>query len=99
MEQFYYRGGKGLTPKRDEMRIDKTTGLVQPTRGISLNVNPAKFAVFGGAYRVKSIPPELEIVQQGNDPGHFELRPWQPMSQLQYLDLLGKVELEDSPTT
>lgn len=94
MDQPYYRGGKDLTPKPNELRIDQDTGLVQPTRGISLNNDPAQLTRFGAAHRVNRIPSELEIVQQGRNPSHHELRPRQAMSPERFLELLGQVELE-----
>ena len=87
-----YRGGSDLTPKPGELKIKG--GLVQPLRGISLHRDPAPLQRFGGAFRVKSIPPELEIVQQGRDLEHFELRPKCSMSLDELNDSLAKVVLE-----
>jgi hypothetical protein len=99
MAGAYYRGGKDLTPKSNELKIDRKTGLVEPSRGISLNNDPAQLSRFGGAYRVKSIPPELEIVQQGKNKHHFELRPRAAMPLDQYRNLLGQIELEETATS
>lgn len=44
--------------------------MVQPTRGPSLNTNPAKVDRFGGAYRVDRLPDGLQIIQRGKDLGH-----------------------------
>jgi hypothetical protein len=90
-----FRGGNDLTPKPGEVKVKG--GLVQPIRGVSLHADPTRLQRFGGAYRVKSIPPELEIVQQGRDPGHFELRPTAPMTPERFNELLKQVELEPPP--
>jgi hypothetical protein len=44
--------------------------------------------------RVKSIPDELEIVQQGKRPGHHELRPKVEMPVERFDELLKQVVLE-----
>jgi hypothetical protein len=89
-----YRGGRDLTVKPNELRVDKATGLVQPTHGISLNTDPGKLAQFGGAFRVKSIPSELKIIQRGTKPGHYEIVPREPMPMQRFQELLQKVVLE-----
>ena len=87
-----YRGGNDLMPKPGEVKIKG--GLVQPIRGVSLHTDATQLQRFGGAHRVKSIPAELEIVQQGRDPGHFELRPKIPMAPERFNELLKQVVLE-----
>jgi hypothetical protein len=99
MDQDYFRGGKDLTPKPKEVQIDPQSGLVQPTRGISLSSDPGQLARFGGAYKVISIPAELEIVRQGKRKTHYELRPRAAMPLDDFIELLKQVQLEDVPTT
>jgi len=48
----------------------------------------------GRPHRVKSIPDELEIVQQGKRPGHHELRPKVAMPVERFEELLKQVVLE-----
>lgn len=84
-----YRGGSDLTPKPGELRIKD--GIVQPKRGISHNIDPAKVERYGGAHQVESIPDTLKFEQIGPDPGHYELMPKMPMSLEQFLQELGKV--------
>ncbi len=58
----YYRGGTNLKPRLRDVQMDSATGLVQPTRGISVFSQPANLERFGGAYRVTNLPPNLQIV-------------------------------------
>ena len=50
-----YRGGSDLTVKPGEVKIGND-GLVQPTRGIPVDTDPANVARFGGARRIASMP-------------------------------------------
>jgi hypothetical protein len=87
-----FRGGKDLTLKPGETRIDKPTGLVKTTHGPSLDVNPSNVQRFGGAYRIRSIPPELKIIQRGRIE-HFEIVPRKPMTLDEFQRLLNLIEL------
>ncbi|HEX6047411.1 MAG TPA: RHS repeat-associated core domain-containing protein [Pyrinomonadaceae bacterium] len=71
-----YRGGSDIAVKPNEVKIKD--GMVQTTRGPSLNTDPAKVRKFGGAYKVENLPDELQIIQRGRDPGHFEIVPRSP---------------------
>jgi len=92
-----YRGSGDLTPKYhlDEVKIRK--GKVQPTRGVSLELDPADAAKHGAPHRVKSIPDELEIVQLGKRAGHHEIRPKVEMPVERFEELLKQVDLEPIP--
>jgi hypothetical protein len=68
-----YRGGGDLTPKYHLQEVKIKKGKVQPTRGVSLELDPADAAKHGLPHRVISIPDELEIVKQGKRPGHHEI--------------------------
>lgn len=89
-----YRGGGDLTPKYHLGEVKIRKGKVQPTRGVSLELNSADAARHGVPHCVKSIPDELEIVQQGKRPGHHELRPKVEMSVERFEELLKQVVLE-----
>src|SRR4029077_7095343 len=65
-----FRGGGDLTPKYSLGEVKIKNGKVQPIRGVSLELDAADAAKHGVPHRVKSIPDELEIVQQGKRPGH-----------------------------
>jgi hypothetical protein len=43
---------------------------------------------------VKSIPDELQIIQQGKDPGHYGITAKQPMTPERFQELLNQVEFE-----
>jgi RHS repeat-associated protein len=77
----YYRGGPTLSARSCDVKINKQTGLVEPLRGPSLNTDPNNVNVLrnGGAYRVESVPDELQIRPQGG-PGHYEIIPREPMT-------------------
>ena len=89
-----YRGGGDLTPKYHLGEVKIRDGKVQPIRGISLELDPVDAARHGLPHRVKSVPDELEIVQQGKRPGHHELRPKVEMPVERFEELLKQVVLE-----
>jgi hypothetical protein len=87
-----YRGGSDLTPRVNvDVVVDKNTGLLRTSRGISLFDNPDSVRKFGGAYRIESIPEGLVIRQRGQNLSHYELMPAEPMTLERYLDLLSRV--------
>jgi hypothetical protein len=87
-----FRGGTDLTAKPGECRIDKSTGLLKSSHGVSLNTDPAKLARFGGASQIRSLPKGLKIIQRGADPSHFEVVPARPMTPSEYQNLLHRIE-------
>jgi hypothetical protein len=89
-----YRGGTSLDVYPGDVKIDRATGLVQPTHGLSVETDAATLARFGGAHKVKSIPGELQIVQRGRRDTHFEIVPKQPMTPERFQELLRQVALE-----
>ncbi len=69
-------------------------GMVQPIRDVPLEHDPADAARHGAPLRVKSIPDELEIVQQGRRTEHHEIRPKVEMPVERFEELLRQVVLE-----
>jgi hypothetical protein len=92
-----YRGGSALTPKFHLGEVKIRNGKVQPTRGLSLELDPVDAAKHGPPHRVKSIPDELEIVQLGTRPGHHEIRPKVEMAVERFEELLKQADLEPIP--
>jgi hypothetical protein len=86
-----------LTPKYHLGEVKIRNGMVQPTRGVSLELDAADAEKHGVAHQVKSIPDELEIVQQGKRPGHHEIRPKVEMTVERFEELLQQVVLESIP--
>lgn len=86
-----------MTPKYNLGEVKIKNGKVQPIRGISLELDLADAAKHGVPHRVKSIPDELEIVQQGKRPGHHEIRPKVEMPVERFEELLKQVVLEPIP--
>ena len=89
-----YRGGPSLTLKPHEVKLNRKTGLLKTTHGVSVDAMPEHVARFGGAYLVRGAPPLLTIVQRGQRDAHYEIVPAIPMTPAQYQTLLDQVELE-----
>ena len=85
-----FRGGKDFTLKAGETKSEPS-GLVKPTHGPSLDVDSAVVQKFGGAYQIKSIPPELKIIQRGNRMTHCEVVPRAPMTAEEFQRLLKQI--------
>ena len=84
-----YRGGNDFTIKPNEIKINKTTGNVKTTHGVSINVDPDIVSKFGGAYKIESIPDGLKIVQRGAKLEHFEIVPEYEMTLEEFQNLLN----------
>ena len=87
-----YRGGK-YKPRAKDIAIDPETGLVQPTKGISVNTDPSKVQQFGKVSRVDSIPSELKFIKTGG-PGHYEIVPKKAMTLERYQELLDQITIK-----
>lgn len=69
----------------------KYTG--QGVRGLSVHIDAAKLTnARGASYQITQMPKELRIVQQGKDPGHFEIIPNTQMSQEKFQELLYQIK-------
>ncbi|MEK3825864.1 RHS repeat-associated core domain-containing protein [Paenibacillus sp. FSL K6-1558] len=88
-----YRGGKTFEVRTNEVKLDKKTGLVKTTHGLSLDINPNTISKFGGAYRIDSIPDGLKIIQRGSRLEHFEIVPAYDMTLKMYQDLLNLIKV------
>ena len=89
-----FRGGNSKVARPSfDIKINKQTGLVVPEKsGLSVNIDSVKARKFGIPTRIKSIPEELQIIQQGSDPGHYIIGPKQPMTPRRLQELLDQVE-------
>jgi hypothetical protein len=96
-ELHVYRGGNSFTLKSTDVKIDKSTGLVKSTHGVSLDVDPTTVGKFGGAYKITSIPDELQIIQRGGRAEHFEIVPKKDMPLETFQNLLHQVKTEKIP--
>ncbi|MGL6196936.1 MAG: polymorphic toxin-type HINT domain-containing protein [Thermoguttaceae bacterium] len=88
-----FRGGESLNP-RVGIDITVKNGIVKPGKGVSVNLSDDGLEKFGGAFRVTSIPKELEIIQQGKNLLHYEIVAKEAMSLERYIELLGQVVLK-----
>ncbi len=75
------------------IQVDRSTGLVKLTHGLSLDLDAAVMQKFGGAFRIESLPQELRIIQRGNRMGHFEIVPRQAMTPEHFQELAKQVRL------
>jgi len=75
-----YRGGNSLKCQSHDVKVDKETGNLKTTHGISVDADPAAVVKFGGAYLVTPIPIELDVIQRGKRATHFEIVPTSPIS-------------------
>lgn len=89
-----YRGGLAVRFNSHEVKIDRMTGLLKPSHGISVDSDTDNVIRFGGAYKVISIPHGLTIIQRGQRETHFEIVPASPMSPAEFQALLDEIELE-----
>ena len=48
-----FRGGPSLSLKPNDFQVDKATGLVKTTQGVSLDIIPGSVEKFGGAFRIR----------------------------------------------
>jgi hypothetical protein len=86
-----FRGGSDMTLKPGEVRIDRATNMVKTSHGVSLESNPSGLGRFGGANQIKTLPPDLKIIQRGRLE-HFEIVPRQPMTVERFQQLLNSIE-------
>jgi RHS repeat-associated protein len=79
----FYRGAKpgeapSFEPRPNDFKVDPATGTVKPTHGVSVFDNPGSVTSKGFVPHevdLWSVPPELQIIQRGADPAHFEIMP------------------------
>jgi hypothetical protein len=86
-----FRGGSDLTVNPGDVKLRR--GLVQPTHGLSLDTDATRLAAFGGARKIASIPVELQVIQRGARPTHFEIVPKVEMTLQRFQMLIGKIVL------
>jgi hypothetical protein len=89
-----FRGGPSLVFQPHEVKIDKGTGLLKTTYGVSVDADATRVVHFGGAYHVVALPDELTIIQRGRRAQHYEIVPAVPITPERYQELLNQVELE-----
>ena len=97
----FYCGAKSgsspdLTPRPNEFKVDKATGTVKPTHGISVFDNPSSVSSKGLVpHKVdqSTIPDTLQIIQRGKDPRHFEItpKPGANLTPQQFIDACSKI--------
>ena len=92
-----FRGGESFEPRLSETPdpVDGKIPLGKP-KGVSVNTDPDNKNVKPrGPRQIAELPPELEIVQQGQDPGHAVIRPKVPLTPEEYKDALEKIKTKE----
>lgn len=70
-------------------------GKVQPTHGVSVFDNPESCSCRGFVpheIESESVSDNLQIIQRGKDPAHFEITPASSMTEDDYKGALGKIK-------
>lgn len=88
-----YRGGSTLIARPHDVKIDRVTGLLRKTHGVSVDSDANEVARFGGAFRVGALPQGLKLIQRGQRKSHYEIVPAHPMLFDEYQDLLAEIDL------
>ena len=81
--QDFFRGSRNgeapdFTPRPNEFKVDKQTGLVKDTHGVSVFDNAKSVSDRGftpNKIDQSTIPDSSRVIQRGNDPRHFEIVP------------------------
>jgi RHS repeat-associated protein len=89
-----FRGGGTFVIPDNNSGIRIVGGLVQPTYGLSVNVDPLNKHVVdkGGAYLIIRFPSALKIIRRGDNPGHYEIVPREPMPREEFQKFLYEIE-------
>jgi hypothetical protein len=94
----FFRGSRpgespSFTPRPNEYKVDRATGTVKSTHGVSVYDNADSVSARGfepHQLDLNTVPSELRIIQRGQDLRHYEIVP-QPGANLtpgQYTELL-----------
>ncbi|WP_369371824.1 RHS repeat-associated core domain-containing protein [Promicromonospora sp. Populi] len=79
----FFRGAKpgespSFAPRPNEFKVDSETGFVRSTHGVSVFDNPQSVSSKNFVpHRIdlSTVPSELNIIQRGKDPRHYEIVP------------------------
>ena len=97
----FYRGSKKgeqptFIPRPTEYKIDKATGNVKTTHGVSVFDNPMSVTNKGfepHKIDMSTVSDKLKIIQRGNDLKHFKIVPAQSMPLIDYINELAKIKV------
>lgn len=85
----------GESHRLNRGRASTRDGKVQPTHGVSVFDNPESCSCRGFVpheIESESIPDNLQVIQRGKDPAHFEITPASPMAEDDCKGALGKIK-------
>ena len=97
----FFRGARAgerptFVPRENEFRVDRETGLVRPTHGVSVFDNPQSVISRGfepHEIDPATIPDNLTFIQRGEDLAHYEIvpRPGANLTPERYICALGQI--------
>ncbi len=97
----FFRGSRpgdvlSFTPRPHDFKVDKITGFVKETHGISVFNNAASVQSKGflpNKIDQSSIPNSLRVIQRGSDSSHFEITPklGANLTPQQFIDACNKI--------
>ena len=85
-----YRGDNDMTA-RPNVDVKIKDGLVQPTRGVSVNADASVISKFGAPHKLGALPEGLKVVLTSGT--HFEIAPAYAMTFDAYQNLLYQIPL------
>ena len=96
----FFRGARSgenvsFTPRPNDYKIDKETGLVKNTHGVSVFDNADSVTSKGfiaNEIDMSTVPEDLVIKQRGADPKHYEIMPKDPMTEDSYKKSLSEIK-------
>ncbi|WP_217208954.1 polymorphic toxin-type HINT domain-containing protein [Streptomyces sp. AC550_RSS872] len=100
-----FRGARGddapsFVPSPRDYKVDRETGFVRETHGVSVFDNPGSVTSNGFVPHMidqSSLPDTLRIIQRGRDPRHFEIvpAPGADLTPERYAEELAKIRLHE----
>lgn len=85
------RAGGIFQATDQDVRVDRETGLLRTSHGISTSVSAEALSRFGTVYLITGIPNDLMLIQRGQNREHFEIVPAREMTMEDYQNALLQI--------
>lgn len=85
------RAGGIFEATGQDVRVDRETGLLRTSHGISTSVSAEALSRFGTVYLITGIPNDLMLIQRGQNQEHFEIVPAREMTMEDYQNALLQI--------